>query len=85
MEYDDPKYINPIQERELSWVRQLREYARSHYDQEGWDYLVECWSDEDILEKIPEGCTTYQQLFGEIQEILRRMDSRRKDVEGEIF
>lgn len=31
-------------------VRAVRAHAEAHYNQNGWDYLVECWSDEDIAE-----------------------------------
>lgn len=33
-------------------VDAVRAYAAKHYDQGGWDEVVECWEDEDILREI---------------------------------
>jgi hypothetical protein len=36
--------------RELLYV--VKQYALENYNADGWDYVVECWSDEDIEEAI---------------------------------
>lgn len=33
-------------------VKQVREYAEANYENGGWDYIVECWSDEEIADAI---------------------------------
>ena len=33
-------------------IEQVKAYAREHYEDGGWDVIVECWSDEDIAEQI---------------------------------
>jgi len=38
-------------------IEAVREYALIHYNKDGWDFLVECWDDEDIEEQI-EGART---------------------------
>jgi len=30
----------------------IRKYALENYEKNGWDVLVECWEDKDILEAI---------------------------------
>ncbi len=30
-------------------IRAVRAYAQANYDEGGWDILVECWDDEDVL------------------------------------
>jgi hypothetical protein len=36
----------------IDLVKEVREYAEANYEKGGWDYIVECWSDEDIAEAI---------------------------------
>lgn len=33
-------------------VAAVRKYAELHYTRDGWDYVVECWTDDDIRETI---------------------------------
>lgn len=33
-------------------VQAVRDYANANYNKGGWDIIVECWSDEDILGEI---------------------------------
>jgi hypothetical protein len=30
-------------------IRAVRDHAEKNYVKEGWDFLVECWSDDDIV------------------------------------
>lgn len=38
-------------------VETVKAYALIHYARDGWDVLVECWSDADIAEAIGEAKT----------------------------
>lgn len=33
-------------------IDRIRQHAITHYEENGWDILVECWTDADILERI---------------------------------
>ena len=65
-------------------VQGVREYAKEHYEEDGWDYLVECYSDEEIIPCM-EGATDLQTAIKNVHQYMLVHDSRRKDVEGEIF
>jgi len=65
-------------------VAAVRDYANEHYEEGGWDYVVECWDDKDIVERI-QHCTTTQQAITEIGEIVGIQNERRRDAESEIF
>ena len=41
---------------EQQFIHDVRKYAMDHYEK-GWDYVVECWDDGDILEYYIEGNT----------------------------
>jgi len=32
------------------YVKVVRDYALAHYEEDGWDYVVECWADDEIDE-----------------------------------
>ena len=67
--------MNPI-------IKALKKHALEHYDEDGWDYLIECFEDDDILRLI-DGATTLPLAIEKAGRVLRVMDSRRKDVESE--
>ncbi len=33
-------------------IEYIKQYANEHYEDGGWDVLVECWSDADIEEHL---------------------------------
>jgi hypothetical protein len=80
---------------EAAWEKQptvekmiltVREYATAHYDEGGWDYIVECWSDEDIAQILAEEqCHSLKQAVKTIQSIVQVMDDRRREVMAEVF
>ena len=47
---------------ELDLVNAVRKHALNNYENDGWDYLVECWDDGDILEQISDKNATAPQL-----------------------
>jgi hypothetical protein len=70
---DDPRALWPV-----------RAHALKNYGKDGWDILVECWTDDDIL-KAMDKAVTLREAIKNIGEILAVADSRRKDVESEIW
>lgn len=36
----------------MDFVAAVRAYAEAHYEEDGWDFLVECWEDADIAAEI---------------------------------
>jgi len=38
-------------------IQVVKNHAVANYEFDGWDYLVECWSDEDIAEMIGDAKT----------------------------
>lgn len=41
-----------MDERLETLVEAVKQHALTHYNREGWDYIVECWSDSEIAEVI---------------------------------
>lgn len=38
-------------------IKAVREHALKHYNEGGWDYVVECWEDSDIEKAIAHALT----------------------------
>ena len=65
-------------------IAAVRAHAMENYETEGWDYVVECWTDADIAERI-EGITTRETAIAAVGRIARLLDERRSEVRAEIF
>lgn len=67
-------------------IAQLKAHAVAHYNEGGWDNLVECYSDGEIdgdltaakITTLPEAIAYYADILGAHDEI-------RQDIEGEAF
>ena len=67
-----------------TWTERIRQHALIHYTEDGWDILVECWTDEYIAEHY-RGCKTYEEAVVAISDVLVTMDGYRREVQAEAF
>jgi len=65
-------------------IAAVREHALANYEKDGWDYLVECWSDEDIAKEIGRSRTT-QGAISKCRRVVKLLDERRQEVRAEIW
>lgn len=64
----------------------VKAHAATHYEENGWDYVVECWDDAEILSVLSEEkAETIETAIAAVGEIVELLDERRRDVEAEIF
>ena len=63
-----------------TWIDRIREHANIHYDEDGWDILVETWMDEDIIEVIDE-CESYEEAVYALVDILSTINEYREDMD----
>lgn len=61
----------------LSLVQAVKDHAKAHYEEGGWDMVVECYEDREIAEAI-EGCTTKEEAIARLGEIAGIYHDRRK-------
>jgi len=59
-------------------VQAVKEYALAHYGQDGWDYIVECWTDEEIAEEIKD-CLSESGAIREMRQIAKLFHSQRTE------
>jgi hypothetical protein len=64
-------------------IKAVREHAAANYEQDGWDFLVECYSDDDIKEAIG-GATTVAGAIRNVKQVVKVLADRRADVQAEF-
>lgn len=64
---------------EADLIVAVRDHAYANYNSDGWDYLVECWEDGDILECL-NGATTKEQAIHNVREALQPLADMRDEV-----
>jgi hypothetical protein len=65
-------------------VAAVREHANKNYNKGGWDIIVECWSDADILEAT-EGARSINGAIRKVKGAAGIMGERRREIQAEIW
>jgi hypothetical protein len=70
----------------IDLVAIVKAYAVEHYNDGGWDVIVECWSDDQILEKIERhGATTRKQAIQAFVDVVDVWADRQADAINSAF
>jgi hypothetical protein len=64
------------------FIQEVRDYATANYGKGGMDYLVECWSDEDIAEAIGKAKSA-KGAIANVKKALAPLAERREEVRAE--
>jgi hypothetical protein len=65
-------------------IQAVKQYARDHYNEGGWDFVVECYEDSEIAEVIT-GAKSEKQAISMMRRRVSLQDERRREIEAEIF
>ncbi len=68
----------------MSIVEQVRKHAEQNYNEDGWDFLVECWEDSDILE-YAETATDLETAINNCRRVVMALDEQRREVRSTIW
>lgn len=60
-------------------IAAVRAHAMANWGTAGWDFIVECWSDEEIAEQITADMTP-EQAIAAVGEVAAVLDERRSEV-----
>lgn len=64
----------------------VQKHAVENYEKNGWDYIVECWTRNDIETELAiANITDVLEAIKMFEQLARIWDDRRKDAEAEIF
>lgn len=64
-----------------NWVDRIKKHALVCYNEDGWDILVECWTDDYISEHCRD-CSTYEEALSSISSVLSVMSEYRYDIQN---
>lgn len=65
-------------------VKAVREHAAKNYEKGGWDYVVECYDDDTILEIIGDATDAWLAIK-RVGEVVSERDDYRCDIQAEAF
>lgn len=63
------------------FVAAVRRHAQAHYEESGWDYVVECWEDQEIMEET-QHCKSEKEAIDKVRSVVKFMDDYRRDIQG---
>jgi hypothetical protein len=64
----------------------VKKHANEHYEDGGWDVLVECWSDKDILNHLNTyGARTEKQAVESFKTVVSVWADRQADARNSAF
>jgi hypothetical protein len=68
-------------------AKEVQVYALDHYNEGGWDSIVECWGKEEIIEEIANYIPnpTMAKVLRYFKESCKVWDDQRKDVQATIW
>ena len=67
-------------------TKAIRNHASTYYNVDGWDILVECFSDEDIRDELlAQGLLTLPEALLYFNRKCRLLDDRRKEIAATEF
>lgn len=65
-------------------IAAVRAHALKNYERDGWDYVVECWSESEIAAEIA-ACRTVEGAIRKMRAAVKPLAERRDEVRAEIF
>ena len=65
-------------------VDAVRKHACKHYEEDGWDYVVESYDDEELSDLIADA-KTVEDAIANVKEIVSIINDQREDAQGEAF
>jgi hypothetical protein len=70
-------------DRFTSWAEDIIAYANDHYEEDGWDYIIESFGVDDVVDLIS-WCTSYDEALFVVATHARIYDERRTEVQSQI-
>jgi thiamine monophosphate kinase len=59
----------------------VRAHAVEHYNEDGWDYVVECWEDWEIL-AVVRGSNRESQAIRKVRKQVRALSDHRTEIQA---
>lgn len=67
-------------------IEAVKKHANEHYEDGGWDVLVECWGDKDILKHLDAyGARTEKEAIESFKTVVNVWADRQADARNSAF
>lgn len=67
-------------------VDALKKYANEHYEEDGWDFVVEAMDRDEIAKELREaGAATLSDAIEVVGSIAKLLDERRREIRSTAF
>ncbi|UTC28830.1 hypothetical protein MARCHEWKA_03180 [Brevundimonas phage vB_BpoS-Marchewka] len=63
-------------------IADVQAYAQAHYEDGGWDFVLECWYDHDIFPYLVAAAFDLDKAIEAIGRSIGVVDDYRKDIQG---
>ena len=73
---------NTTEKCEQLLIAYIRQYAEANYNK-GWDYIVECWDDGDILEVLSDVESNLPQAIAHLQSLVDIRNDQMEEHQAE--
>jgi len=71
-------------DRFTSWAEDIIIHAQRHYEEDGWDYIFECYTVDEVVDLISM-CNSYDEALFVVATHARVYDEARAEIRAEIF
>lgn len=68
----------------MRFTQDIKNHALRHYEEDGWDVVVECYSDAEISE-ITRFCKTKDGAIRKMKQHIAPYHTRRTEIQAEAF
>ncbi len=62
----------------------VKQYAKEHYETDGWDYVIETMDDMEIAQEIS-GAVTPKEAIAKMYDLVKMLDVHRKEIQSTAF
>jgi hypothetical protein len=67
--------------KQQAMIDAVKAHAQEHYATGGWDYIIECYEDSDILELI-NGCNSPENAIRCAGRVMKMKDDYRREIQN---
>lgn len=65
-------------------IKAVRDHAIANYEKDGWDVLVECWEDDDIVDAM-RGARTAKTAIARVGKAVKEYHAYANDIQATAF
>jgi hypothetical protein len=70
----------------IELVNAVKRHALDHYNEHGWDIVVECFGTDELVQLLREaGVATVEEAIAEVETFAKLHDERRREIRSTVW